>query len=141
MHNAVAYVCGGMDLLQSSCYPITQNFTSEFPSSALLDAALDGSNYLVNVVFPYGKLSTRLSDGTKNFVSIKDLRTAITFDHQSKVVFQPFASGEPPVAVRAMSPSPNVVVVLSWTGFGILVNAALVFEKLRSETPDMRGAE
>jgi len=76
-----------MDLIQSGCNPISQNFTTQLASSAFLDSAFYESHYLVEVVFPYGKFGTRLFDGTKNFIPVKDLQTTVTLDHQSKVVF------------------------------------------------------
>ena len=68
------------------------------------------------MVFCYRQLGARSSEAGQHFVSIEGFHPAVPLDHQGKVFLEPFEGGEPPVALRTLPSSPDVVVVLSGTG-------------------------
>jgi hypothetical protein len=105
-----------MDLLQSGCYPISQDLTAELAPPAFLNPVFNESRYFAEVVFCYRQFGARSSEAGQNFVSIEGFHPAVSLDHQSKIFFEPFEGGKPPVALRTLSSSPDVVIVLSRTG-------------------------
>jgi hypothetical protein len=126
-----------MDLLQSGCYPISQNLTAEFAPPTFLNPVFNESRYSGEMVFCYRQLGARSSETGQNFISIEWFHPAVPLDHQGKIFLEPFEGGEPPVALRTLSSSPDVVIVLS--GTGVKHPSLEVITKLAFHSPPPSG--